>query len=237
MEQNKRGKVLADEVFVENELAALMGLVFKAVDNYIYRNPRKIGPWNAANHFYVTGSTATTVVITKTQIMIANAGDSTAILVRGGACFYRTKDHNAKNPSELERIKATRDVGIYHDFLELKNNASIDHHGHRTRVSRAFGDFAYKKDASLDPHEQAIIAIPEVRLFDRNPADEFIILGSDGFWKNTGRDMDEVVRFVNQKLFLDRMSTTTCVKSLLTWSVRRGKRHPANSLLLVKLKV
>ena len=50
-------------------------------------------------------------------------------------------------------------------------------------LTRSFGDFDYKAKKELGYHEQMITCKPDVRLFERHPEDEFIIIGCDGIWE------------------------------------------------------
>jgi serine/threonine protein phosphatase PrpC len=50
-------------------------------------------------------------------------------------------------------------------------------------VSRAFGDYSYKEDASLVADKQKVIVVPELVVYPRIlDLDEFIILACDGIW-------------------------------------------------------
>jgi serine/threonine protein phosphatase PrpC len=49
-------------------------------------------------------------------------------------------------------------------------------------LSRSFGDFNYKRNISLPWTEQMITCKPDVKVVERTPQDEFIIVGCDGIW-------------------------------------------------------
>ena len=49
-------------------------------------------------------------------------------------------------------------------------------------VSRALGDFVYKRCDSVRAAEQAVTAFPDVIVERRTSADEFIVLACDGIW-------------------------------------------------------
>merc|ERR1712217_939647 len=49
-------------------------------------------------------------------------------------------------------------------------------------VSRAFGDFSYKERQDLLPEQQKVVAVPEVKEFTIEEADEFVVLASDGVY-------------------------------------------------------
>ncbi|KAK9049668.1 hypothetical protein SSX86_031363 [Deinandra increscens subsp. villosa] len=110
------------------------------------------------------GSTATVAVIGEKEIVVANCGDSRAVLSRGGATVPLSNDHKPDRPDELERI-------------ERSGGRVIDWNGQRVlgvlATSRSIGD------RQLNPY---VIAKPEVTVNKREDGDEFIILASDGLW-------------------------------------------------------
>ena len=50
-------------------------------------------------------------------------------------------------------------------------------------LSRSFGDFDYKRNKDKSYDRQMITCKPDVKQFDRNPEDEFILMGCDGIWE------------------------------------------------------
>lgn len=65
-------------------------------------------------------------------------------------------------------------------------------------LSRALGDLEYKRDSKLRPHEQLIIAVPDVKKVELGDQDKFILMGCDGVFETL--DHAELIKFVNQKL-------------------------------------
>jgi protein phosphatase 2C family protein 2/3 len=49
-------------------------------------------------------------------------------------------------------------------------------------LSRALGDFVFKRNASMSPEEQMVIALPDVEVRDVNEEWEFVLLACDGIW-------------------------------------------------------
>jgi protein phosphatase PTC2/3 len=47
-------------------------------------------------------------------------------------------------------------------------------------LSRALGDFRYKKNTSLPPEKQIITADPDVSVHDITEEDEFLVIACDG---------------------------------------------------------
>ena len=67
----------------------------------------------------------------------------------------------------------------------MKNAAAVVYMGRINgglNLTRSFGDFDYKTKKELGYHEQAITCKPDIRTFDRNKNDQFIIIGCDGIW-------------------------------------------------------
>lgn len=118
-----------------------------------------------------TGCTANVVLITPTQYIVANAGDSRSSLCREGKAIDLSLDHKPQSQEEEKRIKNAGGV-IYMGRV----NGGLN-------LSRSFGDFDYKSKKELGYHEQMITCKPDIRIFQRHPSDEFIIVGCDGIWE------------------------------------------------------
>ncbi|CAM8985590.1 unnamed protein product [Rhodiola kirilowii] len=114
-----------------------------------------------------SGTTALTALILGRTMVIANAGDSRAVLGKRGRAIELSKDHKPNCTSERQRIE--RLGGVVNDGY-LNGQLS---------VARALGDWHLKGPIgstyplSAEPELQAIILSEE---------DEFLILGCDGLW-------------------------------------------------------
>ncbi|KAK4277537.1 hypothetical protein QN277_015524 [Acacia crassicarpa] len=110
------------------------------------------------------GSTAVVAVVGKDEVVVANCGDSRAVMGRGGEAFALSDDHKPDKPDELMRIEAA-------------GGRVINWNGHRVlgvlATSRSIGD------QHLRPY---VISKPEVTVTKRTNKDEFLILASDGLW-------------------------------------------------------
>lgn len=120
--------------------------------------------------YHFSGSTANCVFITKDKIYCANAGDCRAVVCRGGTPIQLSDDHKPTLKSEEMRIT---NAGC-----QVENGRV----NMRLAVSRAFGDVEFKDNDKLSWKDQAITALPDVKCFDTDPSDEFIILACDGIW-------------------------------------------------------
>jgi serine/threonine protein phosphatase PrpC len=113
----------------------------------------------------VGGSTATLAVITKTEIIIANVGDSPAILFKkDGTLVHHTDDHDCDNLAEYERI--TKAGG---GCMELRGKKRLDT---GLAVTRAFGDGIHDK--------RIVIATPQIYVWPRL-SEAILCLCSDSF--------------------------------------------------------
>ncbi|KAF8116306.1 hypothetical protein N665_0020s0155 [Sinapis alba] len=110
------------------------------------------------------GSTAVVSVITPEKIVVANCGDSRAVLCRNGKPVPLSTDHKPDRPDELDRIQEAGGRVIYWDGPRVLGVLAM---------SRAIGDNYLKPYVSSEP---------EVTVTDRTEEDEFLILASDGLW-------------------------------------------------------
>ena len=63
-------------------------------------------------------------------------------------------------------------------------------------LSRALGDFRYKRNSSLGPQAQIITANPDVTCHEVMADDEFFVLASDGIWEClSSQDVVDFVRY------------------------------------------
>ncbi|XP_056849248.1 protein phosphatase 2C 3-like [Raphanus sativus] len=110
------------------------------------------------------GSTAVVSVVTPEKIVVANCGDSRAVLCRNGKPVPLSTDHKPDRPDKLDRIQEAGGRVIYWDGPRVLGVLAM---------SRAIGDNYLKPYVSSEP---------EVTVTDRTEEDEFLILASDGLW-------------------------------------------------------
>uniref|UniRef100_A0ACD5TYR0 Uncharacterized protein n=2 Tax=Avena sativa TaxID=4498 RepID=A0ACD5TYR0_AVESA len=110
------------------------------------------------------GSTAVVAVVCSSHIIVANCGDSRAVLCRGKEPLPLSLDHKPNREDEYARIEAL-------------GGKVIQWNGYRVlgvlAMSRSIGD------RYLEPY---IIPVPEVTLVARARDDECLVLASDGLW-------------------------------------------------------
>merc|ERR1719331_2572612 len=117
-----------------------------------------------------SGSTSVMTMLSPTHVICSNTGDSRAVLSRGGEAVALSDDHKPDNATEKERVMA---AGGEVKFGRVNGDLAI---------SRAVGDFVYKRCETQPPERQAVTAFPEIRAFERHADDEFVVLACDGIW-------------------------------------------------------
>ncbi|XP_015069425.1 probable protein phosphatase 2C 75 [Solanum pennellii] len=121
-------------------------------------------------HYGLGGSTALLTILTGKTIIVANCGDSRAVLCRGGRAIPLSIDHTPDRPEERARIEACGGHVVYDDCARVLGILAI---------SRAIGAKYLKK---------YIISEPEFTFTKREAEDEFLILASDGLWNVVSND-------------------------------------------------
>ncbi|KJH50919.1 protein phosphatase 2C [Dictyocaulus viviparus] len=134
-----------------------------------------------------SGSTAICAMITPTHIIIANLGDSRAVVSRKNEGSFGTEDHKPYNDKERERI-----IGAGGSVMIQRINGSL-------AVSRALGDFEYKNVPGLEPNKQLVSPEPDVYVLERQKEkDEFLVVACDGIYDVM--ENEELCRFVESRL-------------------------------------
>ncbi|KAK6358823.1 Protein phosphatase 2C 2 [Orbilia brochopaga] len=118
----------------------------------------------------VSGCTASTAIVTHNKIFVANAGDSRTVLGVKGRAKPLSFDHKPQNEGEKARITA---AGGFVDFGRVNGNLAL---------SRAIGDFEFKKSADLPPEQQIVTSFPDVVIHELSDDDEFMVIACDGIW-------------------------------------------------------
>jgi len=110
------------------------------------------------------GCTAVTAVVVQDRLLVANVGDSRAVLSRGGKAVPLSIDHKPNTREERTRIEDAGGVVVWAGTWRV---------GGVLAVSRAFGD---------RPLKRYVIPTPDIRDEQLQPEDEALILASDGLW-------------------------------------------------------
>ncbi|KAI4289097.1 MAG: hypothetical protein L6R35_001643 [Caloplaca aegaea] len=170
-------KILAkQEAFKKGDYEQALKDGFLATDRAILNNPKY--------EEEVSGCTASVGLISKTTIYVANAGDSRSVLGVKGRAKPLSFDHKPQNEGEKARICA---AGGFVDFGRVNGNLAL---------SRAIGDFEFKKSADLSPEQQIVTAFPDVVAHNISDDDEFLVIACDGIWDC--QSSQAVVEFVRR---------------------------------------
>lgn len=126
---------------------------------------------------YAAGCTACSAIITPTEIIVGNSGDSRAVLARKGpvvggkfTAVEMSNDHKPELPEEKSRIERAG------GFVEDNRVKGV------LNLSRSLGDLEYKSDSSIPLKDQMITAVPEVRREKIGTDASFMIIACDGIW-------------------------------------------------------
>ncbi|CAA7015657.1 unnamed protein product [Microthlaspi erraticum] len=171
---------------------------------------------------YCSGCTALTAVLQGDHLVVANAGDSRAVLAttsddgNGLVPVQLSVDFKPSIPEEAERIKQSDgrlfclddEPGVYR--VGMPNGGTLG-----LAVSRAFGDYCLK--------DFGLVSVPEVTYRKITDKDQFLILATDGMWDVMSNDEAvEIVRGVKER----RKSAKKLVeRAMVLW--RRKRRSIA----------
>ncbi|KAL8168317.1 hypothetical protein V2J09_009816 [Rumex salicifolius] len=151
-----------------------------------------------------SGTTVLTALILGRTILIANAGDSRAVLGKRGRAIELSKDHKPSCTSERLRIEKMGGV-VYDGYL----NGQLS-------VARALGDWHLKGPKgssyplSCEPELQEMLLAEE---------DEFLVMGCDGLWDvMTSQCAVTMVR----KALMRHNDPTKCCEELVNEALRRN---------------
>ncbi|XP_078050968.1 putative protein phosphatase 2C T23F11.1 isoform X2 [Augochlora pura] len=139
------------------------------------------------------GTTAIALLIKDNVIYSANAGDSRAVASINGHTVPLSRDHKPTLKDERERIEA---AGGWVEFNRVNGQLAL---------SRALGDFMFKRNERKSPQEQIVTAFPEIQQFEVTEDWEFVVLACDGIWDVM--TSNEVVNFVRTRLMQTKVGT------------------------------
>lgn len=107
----------------------------------------------------------------RAYIVCVNAGDSRAVLSRGGHAAPLSRDHKPQSPTEAIRI--------YHAGGSIKGGR-VDGN---LNLSRTLGDLVFKADKTRSAENQKITAYSDIRFTKVvEDLDMFLIVACDGIW-------------------------------------------------------
>ena len=168
-----------------------------------------------------SGCTAIVAIITKTHIIVANAGDARGILMQGDAVKPMSFDHKPTNEGETKRIEA---AGGCVSMRRVNGDLA---------VSRALGDFTYKQTDSMPAKDQMVSAFPDIEIAERDGSEQFLLLCCDGIWDVMSND--EAGAFI-QQLIIRKYAGEPLSKAnerLLDKCLEKGSRDNMSAVLVV----
>lgn len=177
-----------------------------------------------AEHSFA-GCTANVVLITKTEIYCANAGDSRGyIYTKTGEVIPLSTDHKPDLDTEKKRIT---NAGGYVSEGRVNDNLNL---------TRAIGDLEYKKNEDLPPHQQIIIAFPDVTVKPIDGNISFVLVGCDGIWETLSAL--DICKTATSSLNQNRTSAICeeLLDKLIAKDTSEGTGCDNMSLILVKFK-
>lgn len=120
------------------------------------------------------------------KIYVANAGDSRCVMGKAGKAVALSFDHKPDNEEEKRRIEAAGS-----QIVEGRVDGNLN-------LSRALGDLKYKTNKSLKQEDHPVTANPEIKEFDLDGDEDFIIMGCDGIWET--KSNEEMVEYIYERL-------------------------------------
>ena len=135
-----------------------------------------------------SGSTANVVLRKDNRLYIINIADSRAIIYNSdNQLLLETVDHDGDNLNERTRVESLGGI-IYNGRV----SGSL-------MVTRAFGDFTFKRKSSDDYDPRGWVSvIPDIYTFDLSPYLGVItlLIASDGLWAGEYEDSNAVISMI-----------------------------------------
>ncbi|KAM3716426.1 Protein phosphatase ppm-1.A [Dirofilaria immitis] len=165
-----------------------------------------------------SGTTAICAIVTPSHIVLANLGDSRAVLARKNQAAFGTEDHKPFLPKERDRI-----VNAGGSVMIQRVNGSL-------AVSRALGDFEYKAVPGLDATKQLVSPEPDIYTIVRDPkVDEFLLLACDGIYDVM--ENAEICSFVESRLLVTS-DLSSVANQVLDACLSKGSRDNMTIILV-----
>eukprot|EP00300_Choanocystis_sp_HF-7_P000194 c10168_g1_i1.p1 GENE.c10168_g1_i1~~c10168_g1_i1.p1 ORF type:complete len:364 (+),score=66.85 c10168_g1_i1:154-1245(+) len=126
------------------------------------------------------GTTLVAMYVRGTELWVANVGDSEAVLASGGGAEALTEIHNpAKNPAEIERVRADGGNVMADNRL---SHPQLPSRMFSIAVSRSIGDYTFKGVEFTGGQPSGLTAVPHIRHVALTDAAAFVVIACDGVW-------------------------------------------------------
>ncbi|KMT03608.1 hypothetical protein BVRB_8g192810 [Beta vulgaris subsp. vulgaris] len=154
-----------------------------------------------------SGTTALTAMIFGRSLLVANAGDTRAVLSRRGVALEMSQDHRPCSVDERMRVES---LGGYVEDGYLNGQLG---------VTRALGNWHLEGMKHVDRMGGPLSAEPELKLVTLTKEDEFLIIGCDGIWDVFSNH--NAVDFVRRRLQRHN-DVKLCCKEVVEEAIKRG---------------
>lgn len=126
---------------------------------------------------WASGACALAAAVSETHIVVANCGDCRCVLAeQGGRARDLSEDHNVENASNEEFRRVLSAGGT----ITPDKRVTLAGAPGRLATTRSLGDYWAKPQGP--PEKHVISAVPDVRVFPRQPGQDFLLLASDGIF-------------------------------------------------------
>ncbi|TDH74442.1 hypothetical protein CCR75_006352 [Bremia lactucae] len=208
-------KSFQDDHKSPESLAVALCEGFMAVDEMLKEDPE------FATSCDEVGSTGLFAIITPTDIVCGNVGDSRCIMSNSNIVevLQLSVDHKPDLDFEKSRILAAGGT-----VFRGRVCGGV-------AVSRSFGDLWFKRNAELKAHQQLVTSEPCVRVQRRDPADEFLALCCDGIYDVMSND--QLRKFIRSKLKSGNRNPKEIAEMLLDECLAKGSRDNMSAVLVL----
>jgi len=188
-----------------------------------------------------SGSTATVCFLSRSHIIVANVGDSRAVIGRKGRSVDLTNDHRPTGSSTTGRSEITRIMQSGGWVSQMRVCGIL-------AVTRAFGDYEFKGGRQELLQELAatgssqtgslqtppVVATPDVRVYERTPEDDFLIVATDGLWDVI--NSAQAITFVRTMVKRDKSCSMQEVASALIDRALKSRTQDNISCVVVDVR-
>jgi len=165
------------------------------------------------------GSTLTTIIIEKDNIIAINLGDSNYI-IRYNTKYIYGDIHRLNNKQEINRVMNNK-----HKIIKMGKNFRIDG---KLEISRSFGDFNYKLiNNKYNGINSSVSCIPSHKVMENSF--NYILISSDGLWDYV--DKGAVLSIVDK--IIDILVPSKIIEKLIKLAISKGSNDNI-SIILIK---
>ncbi|EFN54425.1 hypothetical protein CHLNCDRAFT_36133 [Chlorella variabilis] len=172
---------------------------------------------NAPDEEATSGCTATTLLVRKDLVVVANVGDSRAVLCRGGRAVDLSTEHRVwgKTPGVMAEIERIESVGGWVDDGRVCGVLAVSRGCPPNQCRHFTGN--------------PVTAQPDVTELALHDSDEFVVVASDGLWDVM--DSQEVVKLARRDLQRG-LEPQEVASKLTTLAVKRGSQDNIGVVLI-----